>query len=335
MQSSQVNIKNQCDSETLGVLINNLGTPDSCEVKDVRKFLKQFLWDPRVIKMSRSVWWFVLNVIILNTRPKRSAEAYKKIWSPQGSPLLAISRQQANKTRKSLNATNPGILVELGMRYGNPSMEHGINSLIEAGASRILVLPLYPQFSYTTTASVEDEAKRICSKMNLTRFEVAASYFDHPGYIAALTSSVKACWTEHGKAEILLMSFHGIPQDYSNDGDPYRDECMHTAELLAESLNLASDEWQLSFQSRLGPKKWLEPYTDISLQQLAQNGVRSIQVICPGFSADCLETLEEIAMVNRDLFIEAGGNDYRYIPCLNDSKDHIEMLVNQILGQIK
>ena len=338
---------NSTDSETLGVLINNLGTPDSYRVDDVKKFLKEFLWDPRVVKISRPVWWFVLNIIILNTRPKKSAAAYKKVWTEHGSPLLSMSKKQTGLIRQTLHKTYRNTLantrVELGMRYGNPSIEEGLSNLRDAGATRFLIVPLYPQFSHTTTASVEDEVIKILQKWEWQKrqkcrgpnFKIIRHYFDNPDYIEALAKSVTTYRDQNGRAEKLLMSFHGIPQKYADDGDPYASECRQTAHLLAQSLNLKPDQWQLSFQSRLGYKKWLAPYTDHILHQLGKQGIQSIQVICPGFSADCLETLAEIAMENRDVFLEAGGKEYSYIPCLNDSEDHIKMLSDQIIQHIK
>ena len=329
------------DVKTLGVLINNLGTPDSASVDDVKKFLKEFLWDSRVVKMARPLWWLVLNMIILNTRPKKSAAAYQKVWTEHGSPLLAISKKQTDFIRQTLHEANAyapaNIRVELGMRYGNPSIEEGLNNLRDGGATRFLIVPLYPQFSFTTTASVEDEVIRVLQKWEWRGqdFKMIRHYFDNPDYIAALAKSVTAHWDKNGRAEKLLMSFHGIPQQYADDGDPYARECRQTAQLLAQSLNLKPDQWQLGFQSRLGYKKWLAPYTDRILRDLGKQRLQSIQVICPGFSADCLETLAEIALENRDVFLEAGGKEYGYIPCLNDSEDHIRMLSNQILRHIK
>lgn len=319
----------------LGVLISNLGTPDSYQVKDVRKFLKEFLWDPRVVKMSRLVWWAVLHGIILNTRPQKSAAAYKKIWTDTGSPLLSITKNQCASLKNSIANTNSEVLVEIGMRYGNPSIESGLRKLKVAGAERFLVLPLYPQFSYTTTASVEDRLMGIVNAMRLTDYKIAPSYFDRHEYISALTDSVKTFWASNGKAKMLLVSFHGIPQEYSDDGDPYQHQCHTTANLLAESLRLEKNQWMVSFQSRLGPKKWLEPYTDKTLEYLAKSGINSVQIICPGFSADCLETLEEVAIENRKIFINAGGKKYSYIPCLNNSEKHINMMTNLILENDK
>ncbi len=328
---------NSTDSETLGVLINNLGTPDSYQVDDVKKFLKEFLWDARVVKISRPLWWFILNIIILNTRPKKSAAAYKKVWTEHGSPLLSISKKQTDLIRQTLHKAHINTRVELGMRYGNPSIEEGLGNLRDAGATRFLIVPLYPQFSYTTTASVEDEVIRVLQKWEWRgqNFKIVRHYFDNPDYIEALTKSVTTYWDKNGRAEKLLISFHGIPQKYADDGDPYANECRQTAHLLAQSLNLKPDQWQLGFQSRMGYQKWLAPYTDHILRDLGKQGLQSIQVICPGFSADCLETLVEIAMENRAVFLAAGGKEYSYIPCLNDSEDHIKMLSNQIFQHIQ
>ena len=314
--------------EKTGVLLVNLGTPDAPDRASVRHYLKEFLWDPRVVEMPRPLWWLVLNLVILNTRPRRSAEAYQKVWTDTGSPLLNISRQQETALRQSLGDRFDGqVVVELAMRYGSPSIESGLQALREQGARRVLVLPLYPQYSATTTASIFDEVTDQVRKWRwLPELRFINHYHDHPAYITALAESVDKWRNEHGEADRLLLSFHGIPQEYFDKGDPYYCECQKTARLLAQSLGLGEEQWMLSFQSRLGPKQWLQPYTDKTLKKLAGDGVKSVQVICPGFSADCLETLEEIAMENRDVFLEAGGERYEYIPCLNSDQAHIDML---------
>ncbi len=313
-----------------GVLINNLGTPASPRTDDVRAFLKQFLSDPRVIRVPRPIWWFILNVIILNTRPKRSAEAYQEIWTDRGSPLLTISQSQVKRLQSRVQSRSPllpDIRIEPGMRYGSPSIEQGLNRLRQAGATRYLILPMYPQYSTTTTASTKDETLRVFESWpSIPEFRFVCHYFDEPQYIEALSQSVEERWRKHGRADRLLMSFHGIPEQYSQQGDPYRGQCESTAKLLAGKLQLKPDQWQLSFQSRLGPKKWLEPYTDHTLRELAGQGIESVDVICPGFSVDCLETLEEIAIRNKQLFLDSGGRAYHYIPCLNDRPQHIEMM---------
>ncbi len=315
-----------------GVLINNLGTPASPRTPDVRAFLKQFLSDPRVVRLPRPVWWFILNVIILNTRPKRSAEAYQEIWTDQGSPLLAISQSQVERLQAwAQSALPPNVRIELGMRYGEPSIEHGLNRLRQAGATKYLILPMYPQYSTTTTASTKDEVLRVFESWpSMPKFRFVCHYFDEPQYIGALSHSVEEHWRKNGRADRLLMSFHGIPEQYSQQGDPYREQCESTAKLLAENLQLDPEQWQLSFQSRLGPKKWLQPYTDHTLQEWGEQGIESVDVICPGFSVDCLETLEEIAIRNKQLFLDSGGKACHYIPCLNDQPRHIEMISHLI-----
>jgi ferrochelatase len=315
-------------ADSLGILLVNLGTPDSPSPADVRRYLKEFLWDPRVVEMARPIWWLVLNGVILNTRPRRSAAAYAKVWTDEGSPLLVISKQQQAALQQQLSDTLPGpVHVALAMRYGNPSIATGLAELREAGARRVLVLPLYPQYSATTTASIFDAVTAELKNWRwLPELRFVNHYHDDPAYIAALADSVREHWAQHGQAEKLVMSFHGIPKEYFEAGDPYFCECQKTGRLLAEALGLSEQQWLLTFQSRLGPKEWLSPYTDQTLEQLGKGGTRTVDVICPGFAADCLETLEEIAMENRDTFLEAGGEGYRYIPCLNDRPDHIAQL---------
>jgi ferrochelatase len=314
--------------ECLGVLLTNLGTPDSPSPSDVRRYLKEFLWDHRVVEVPRIVWWFVLNLIILNTRPKRSAAAYAKVWTDEGSPLLVISKRQAQALQAALEEKiNAPVKVELAMRYGSPSIEQGLEKLRQAGARRIVVLPLYPQYSASTTASTFDAVTNVIQGWRwIPELRFINHYHDNKDYIAALASGIQHYWAEHGQPEKLVMSFHGIPKEYFIAGDPYFCECHKTARLLAEALDLNDEQWQLTFQSRLGPKEWLTPYTDKTLESLAREGVKKVHVVCPGFSADCLETLEEIAMENKEVFIQAGGEDYQYIPCLNDDSEHIEML---------
>lgn len=311
-----------------GVLLVNLGTPDAPDPASVRRYLKEFLWDPRVVEVPRPIWWLVLNGFILNTRPRRSAKAYKKIWTPEGSPLLTISLGQ----RKALASTlerqfGKDIPVALGMRYGNPSLKSALAELRDLNVQRILVLPLYPQYSATTTASVFDAVtdELRCWRW-LPEMRFINHYHDEADYINALANSVRSHRAKAGNADKLLMSFHGIPEEYFHQGDPYYCECQKSGRLLAEALGLTADQWQLSFQSRLGPKQWLQPYTDQTLETLANSGVKSVQVICPGFSADCLETLEEVAIENRHIFFAAGGERYEYIPCLNEDAEHIAML---------
>jgi ferrochelatase len=320
--------------DRIGVLLANLGTPDSPAPRDVRRYLKQFLWDPRVVELPRPVWWMVLNFIILNTRPRRSARAYAKVWTEAGSPLLVISEKQQVALEAALQEQYEGrVRSALAMCYGKPSISTGLDELRAAGCRRILVLPLYPQYSATSTAAVFDAVYAEMRRWRaVPELRFVNDYYDNDAFILALADSVRRYQSEHGMPDRLLMSFHGIPQEYADAGDPYPCFCEVTAMLLAKELGLNASQWQFSFQSRLGPKAWLKPYTDKTLEALPGEGVKNIQVICPGFSADCLETLEEIAMENRDVFMEAGGEHYAYIPCLNDGGAHIAMLAG-LVGQ--
>jgi len=315
-----------------GVLLVNLGTPDSPSVADVRSYLKEFLWDPRVVKMARPIWWLVLNLVILNTRPKRSAAAYAKVWTAEGSPLLVNSKRQQQALQEKFNQQDGGtIKVVLAMRYGNPAIAAGLDELRAAGVQDIRVLSLYPQYSDTTTAAVHDAVTAaLQGGAWQPQVQYVDRYYDHPSYINALADSVRQYQSIHGSPDKLVMSFHGIPQDYIEAGDPYAGECEQTAQLLADALGLSSQQWCLTYQSRLGPKQWLQPYTIEELVVLAENGVRKVQVICPGFSVDCLETLEEIALENRSAFLEAGGEAYDYIPCLNDDPAHINLFAELV-----
>jgi protoporphyrin/coproporphyrin ferrochelatase len=319
-----------------GILMVNLGTPDAPDRASVRRYLKEFLWDPRVVEGSRIAWWLVLNLVILNTRPSRSAAAYRKIWTAQGSPLMDISRRQQEALQARLEERHGDALhVALAMRYGKPSIRDGLERLRDAGARRVLVLPMYPQYSATTTASIFDEiTHQLRGWRWLPELRFVNHYHDEPAYITALAESIDAWRAAHGEAEHLLLSFHGIPQEYFDKGDPYYCECQKTGRLLAEALGLQTERWTLSFQSRLGPRQWLQPYTDKTLEGLAQRGIKSVQVVCPGFSADCLETLEEIAVTNRDRFLAAGGKEFGYIPALNDGAAHLNMLADLALRHV-
>jgi len=331
--SITLKIKNESDfshleQEKIGVLLTNLGTPDSPSKSDVRRYLKEFLWDSRVVEVPRLIWWFVLNFVILNTRPKKSAAAYKKVWTDQGSPLLVFSKQQSESLQIALDKQYPNkFKVVLAMRYGQPSIKDGLEALRKASARRLVVLPLYPQYSASTAASTFDAVTNELQHWRLIpELRFINHYHDNAHYIDALAKSINRYWAEHGKPEKLVMSFHGLPADYLTKGDPYHCECHKTGRLLSEKLGLSDDQWVLTFQSRLGPKEWLKPYTDHTLEQLGKEGVKNVQVVCPGFSSDCLETLEEIAMENRDVFLDAGGEKYEYIPCLNNEDSHIHMM---------
>jgi len=332
--SEQPNLQNYRHQQRgrTGVLLVNLGTPEGPDSGSVRRYLKEFLWDPRVVEMARPLWWLVLNGVILNTRPGRSAKAYQKIWTDEGSPLLTISRRQREALAAELgDRRGEAMPVALGMRYGKPSIRSALEQLRDTGVRQILVLPLYPQYSATTTASIFDA---VSSELRgwrwIPELRFVNHYHDDPAYIAALADSVRRHRGATGSTERLLMSFHGIPEEYFHKGDPYFCECHKTGRLLADALQLGKDEWQLSFQSRLGPKQWLQPYTDHTLEAMAKQGIKSVHVICPGFSADCLETLEEVAMENREVFLAAGGERYEYIPCLNDETAHIAMLAGLV-----
>ncbi|MES9958575.1 MAG: ferrochelatase, partial [Sedimenticola sp.] len=282
--------------ECTGVLLTNLGTPDAPTTADVRRYLKEFLSDPRVVETPRLIWWLILNGIILRTRPAKSAEAYRQVWTENGSPLLDISQRQATALQERLQQrSEQPIKVALAMRYGNPSIAEGLESLRKANARRIIVLPLYPQYSATTTASTLDAVSDVLKTWRwLPELRFISHYQDHPGYIGALAESVREYWQQHGEPDRLLISFHGIPQDYADAGDPYPEECSTTAQLLADNLGLEAERWSMTFQSRLGRKEWLKPYTDKTLKQWGSEGTGKVHVICPGFSADCLETIEEI-----------------------------------------
>lgn len=310
------------------MLLVNLGSPDKPTTSAVRRYLAEFLWDPRVVDTARGLWWLILHGIILRFRPRKTAKAYRKIWTDQGSPLVATSRLQTRAIEKTMqNKFRGTILVDLAMRYGHPSIEEGLNALRKAGARRLLILPLYPQYSATTTASVFDEVTRILRSWHwLPDLRFINDYHDHPRYIKALANSIRQHWENENKGEKLLFSFHGVPQRYIHKGDPYFCHCQKTARLVAEELELEENSWQVVFQSRFGREPWLQPYCDHTLQQLAQQGHKRIDIICPGFSADCLETLEEINMQNRELFIAAGGENLQYIPALNESPEHIDAL---------
>ncbi len=317
----------------IGVLITNLGTPDAATPAALRTYLAEFLSDPRVIEVPKFLWWFVLHGIILRARPKNSAALYKKVWTDEGSPLLSISKKQAEGIQKLLDEQHSGkVKVELAMRYGNPSIESGLDKLRAANARRIIILPLYPQYSAATTGSTFDAiADQLKQWRWVPELRMVNHYHEDEGYIDAIANSIKQHWQDKGQAEKLVFSYHGMPQHYIDAGDPYFDECNQTSKCIVEKLGINDDEWITTFQSRFGPRKWLQPYTDETLKELGKNGTKHVQIICPGFSADCLETLEEINIQNKGFFIEAGGEEFSYIPALNDSDEHIQALSNIII----
>ena len=305
------------------VLLTNLGTPDEPTTSAVRKYLAEFLSDRRVIRTSRWIWLPILHGFILRVRPKKSAAAYKKVWTEEGSPLLVNTLKQA----KALDARlGDEITVLPAMSYGQPSIKSVLDQ-IQSDAENLFVLPLYPQYSTTTTTSTFDAvAKALKNWQKLPKLKLIGDYYNNVGYIDALAASVINYRKQNGTGEILLFSYHGLPQEYIGEDEPYQDQCLETTRLVAEKLGLDQNQWKVSFQSRVGPKEWLTPYTDETVREFGANGMKKIDVICPGFSADCLETLEEIAMQNQGFFIESGGEELRYIPALNDNADHIEAL---------
>jgi ferrochelatase len=315
------------------VVLMNLGSPVEPTLKAVRAFLREFLSDPRVIEIPRIFWMVILYVFILTFRTPRSCRAYRKIWWPEGSPLRVISLRQAEKLQKQINSQwgQQAPIIRFAMTYSGPSLEQVVSELEAQSVEHILVLPLYPQFSATTTGSIYDQVARINQKRrNIPQIHIIKQYYDDPLYIEALAASVKKCRIEEGVFDRLLMSFHSIPQRYSDAGDPYYSQCKTTAELLANKLELTPDQWAISFQSRLGFSKWLSPYTAVVLKSWGQKRIESVAVICPAFAADCLETLEEIAVENRELFQQQGGGRFYSIPCLNDQPDHIQMMMSLI-----
>ncbi|MDT8991216.1 ferrochelatase [Curvibacter sp. APW13] len=313
----------------VAVLYCNLGTPDSPSPKDVRRYLAEFLSDPRVVEIPRLLWWCILHGIILRFRPRASARKYASIWTDQGSPLALWTRQQAQALQQRLRGAGKQVTVLHAMRYGQDSIAQQLDVLKAQGIQRVLVLPAYPQYSGTTTASVFDAVYSWAHRIrSLPEMRFVNRYHDHPAYIAALAASIRKRWALSGRPDRLLMSFHGVPLRTLQLGDPYHCECHKTARLLAQALGLKKDEWGVSFQSRLGRAQWLQPYTEPTLVQWAQTGVRKVHVVCPGFTADCLETLEEIAMEARHAFLDAGGTEFHYLPCLNDEDQWIDALAD-------
>jgi ferrochelatase len=320
-----------------GLLLVNLGTPEAPTAPALKKYLTQFLGDRRVVDLPRILWLPILYGIILNTRPAKSAEKYARIWTREGSPLKVHTERQAKLVKGLIGHRGiEGITVAWAMRYGQPSIAAALDGLANDGIRHVLVLPLYPQFSGSTTASTQD-AVAAWQRRNPggPAIQLVRDYHDHPGYIAALAQSVRDHWMTQGRADQLIMSFHGIPKRAVRRGDPYAEQCRRTAALLATDLNLSADNCRLTFQSRFGRAEWLQPYTQPTLEQLARNGVKRIDVICPGFPGDCLETLEEINMECRDAFFAAGGREFRYIPCLNERPDWIAVLADIALEQIR
>ena len=308
-----------------GILLANLGTPDAPTPEAVKRYLRQFLSDPRVVDTSPALWWPLLRGVILPLRAPRVAKLYQSIWMEDGSPLMVYSKAQQQALAQRL----PDTPVALGMSYGSPSLESAVDELLASGVEHMVVLPLYPQYSCSTVAAVWDELARILArKRGIPGVSFIRDYADDSSYIDALAKSARDSFAQHGEPDLLLLSYHGIPQRYADEGDDYPQRCRDTTRELVSALGLPPDRVMMTFQSRFGREPWLTPYTDETLKMLGEKGVKHIQVICPGFSADCLETLEEIAVQNREIFLEAGGQQYEYIPALNADTAHIEMMVN-------
>jgi len=315
-----------------GILVTNLGTPDAPTPKALHRYLKQFLWDPRVVEIPRPLWWLILNGVILRIRPRRSAKAYATVFTDEGSPLMFHTRNQAQALAAHLaDSGHENLVVDFAMRYGNPSMPSVLQSMFDRGVRRLLVLPLYPQYSGSTTASTFDELSAdFVRRRWIPDLRFITHYHDFEPFIDAAAARIREHWESHGRADRLLFSYHGIPMRYLRNGDPYHCECYKTSRLLAEKLGLGEQEYLTTFQSRFGREEWLKPYTDETLKALPAQGVKSVQVFCPGFAADCLETIEEIGEENRDYYLEAGGERYEYISALNDRPDHIAALAKLV-----
>ncbi len=313
--------------ERTAVLYCNLGTPDAPEARAVRPYLAQFLSDRRVVEIPRLLWLLILHGIVLRVRPAKSAAKYASIWTPEGSPLRVWTTKQALLLQGWLAERGHDVLVSPAMTYGNPSIAAQLDALKARGVTRVLVLPAYPQYSATSTASVFDAVYTWAARTRrIPELRFVNQYHDHPLYVAALVKRVRQHWMDNGRADHLLMSFHGVPERTLKLGDPYHCQCHKTARLLADRLGLAKGNFSVSFQSRLGRAKWLEPYTEPTLVALARAGKGRVDVVCPGFASDCLETLEEISMEGKDAFLGAGGREFHAIACLNDQKEWIDAL---------
>ncbi|HVT59983.1 MAG TPA: ferrochelatase [Thermoanaerobaculia bacterium] len=327
------------EAGAVGIVLANLGTPDAPESAALRRYLREFLLDPRVIEMPRALWWLILHLFVLTTRPRKSAALYRKVWTAEGSPLLVNSRRQAAALALQLESARgpaaPPVHVRLAMRYGIPSVRAVLRELSALGCRRLLVLPLYPQYAAVTIGSTFDAvAAELATWRWVPELRMVSSYHDDAAYVAALAATVAEAWADGGQPDKLLFSFHGIPQRYFQAGDPYFCHCHKTARLVAERLALPRERYEIAFQSLFGREEWLKPYTEPTIRAMARAGVRSLDVICPGFAADCLETIEEIDGQNREVFLHAGGERYRYIPALNDRPDHIQLLAELALRHL-
>ncbi len=319
-----------------GILLINLGTPDAPTAPAVRRYLREFLSDPRVVEIPRPLWWLILNLFILPFRPKRSAERYAQIWTTDGSPLRVHTERQARMLRGYLGErTQVPLVVAYAMRYGQPSVPDALAGMKQQGCDRILVVPLYPQYAASTTATALDVVGAVFARMrNQPALRCVRNFFDHPGYIAALAQSISDYWVKHGRPDHLVMSFHGVPRYTLDKGDPYHCECHATARLVATALKLTPDKYTVTFQSRFGRAEWLKPYTAEVLREFGRQKTGRIDVVCPGFVSDCLETLEEIAIEGKTIFLTAGGRDYHFIACLNERDDWIHALADIVAANL-
>jgi ferrochelatase len=324
-------------AEKTGILLVNLGTPDAPTAQAVRPYLKQFLGDPRVVEIPRLVWWLILNGIILNVRPKKSAAKYASVWLKEGSPLRVYTERQAILLQGYLGERSRApVVVDYAMTYGSPSIPDVLRKLKAQNCQRVLIVPLFPQYAASSTAPVFDQVFGEMQQMrNLPAIRTIKHFHDHPGYIASQAANINEYWMKNGRPEKLVMSFHGVPQYTLDKGDPYHCECHKTGRLLAEALGLTREQYTVSFQSRFGKAEWIKPYTTATLLELGKQKMRRVDVVCPGFVGDCLETLEEIAMEGREDFQHAGGGEYHYIPCVNDRSDWIHALTDLVMDNLQ
>lgn len=332
--------------EKVGVILVNLGTPQAPTAFAVARYLRQFLSDPRVVEVPRLLWWLLLNFLIIPLRSKKVSNNYRSIWLDDGSPLKVITERQVAALQTAFDKercedkTSGGknrreYICRYAMTYGDQSIASSVKSLRDRGVNKIVILPLFPQYSASTTAAVYDQLAELVKKYrHIPDIRVVHHYYDRPDYIAALANSVRQHWQKNGQAACLLMSFHGIPKKYVDQGDPYYAQCLETARALAQKLDLSSQQWAFSFQSRFGRLEWVKPYTDVVLQKWGARGLESVDVICPAFSSDCLETLEEIDQENRQLFMQAGGGKFAMVPCLNDASLHIQLFKDLVYSQL-
>ncbi|MEK6749453.1 MAG: ferrochelatase [Pseudomonadota bacterium] len=324
------------ENERIGIVLVNLGTPDAPESGALRRYLREFLSDPRVVEAPRWVWWLALNLVILRVRPAKSARNYRKIWTAQGSPLLVYTRNLTQKIHAQFAAQyGKNVVIKMAMRYGSPHLATVLSELHRQGVSRLLILPLFPQYSATTAGSIYDcVADQLRTWRNLPHLRIIGDYYQDERYIAALADTIRQRWAQGVPPRKLLFSFHGIPQRYADQGDPYPEQCRRTASAVAIQLGLNDGQWYMAFQSRFGRETWLQPYADKVLAAWAADGVESVSVVCPGFAVDCLETIEEIAEENAAVFKKGGGKTFDYIPALNDTAAHVEVLSQLVRNTI-